>query len=722
MTKTKKIFLISTAVLLLIGAAFLVVGIITAPNLNKESAIVEEKPNEPIPFPETLAMALSQTSSSTTEDGRSKFTLQATITPSDAYDQYVTWSVAWGADASRASEPATNYVKVTPESEGSLIATIECVKPFYGDTIIVTVTTRDGGYTANCECTYKVLPTDMRAELSEFDYYPEYDIYVLGVGEHTVDLSYVMADGSMYDISKNGIAWSFTIDSPFSDDLFCVAYDSKDKIGDSYQASASITDFDLFDIEILSHDQAVITINNLLEDAYFIDDDGRYVFISPEDMVENYSELIFTCTIRDSIYNELIYTFDFCVMPKPSIDYSQFNGKYAELYYKEEYIVPIIFEDAVGRKFNFYEESRSLHAPTFEGNSIPVIGGTYCDEVELSLIENDLFETEIFEEDGNSYIRIKPLISLSDIEIYEPNYKENVKVDLESLYQAANSQNTSPLTLTFCDASQNEIYFRFDILGDKVANITLNTNKITFVGTGTESSASSNAEVFNTHDIEWGTTYGEGDYTVRATETMTNEGADFYNIPAYEFDYDFGMFESNDASGTLPYANNSILFRLNNLSSGKTKLNFTMLFNMRNDYSYNHIPSVSSLFVKSPTTTSEMVTLAQMKEELITYIGEDFVVDIEGRMWLEVNFEITFDWDNKVCTLDIYDTNGVNVTDILESYGKDFSEYFGIIENDYIDIKYQITKGATYPIEGEEENKTAIRFAVIDLSYSVIEE
>ena len=70
-------------------------------------------------------------------------TLTATITPSNAADKTVDWAVAWvNASSSWANgKTVTDYVTVTPTSDGALTATVECLQAF-GEQIKVTVTSR----------------------------------------------------------------------------------------------------------------------------------------------------------------------------------------------------------------------------------------------------------------------------------------------------------------------------------------------------------------------------------------------------------------------------------------------------------------------------------------------------------------------------------------------------------------------------------------------------
>jgi len=85
-------------------------------------------------------------------------TLTATVLPATASNKSVDWSVEW-ADSGK-TETVTDYVTVTPASNGSTTATVTCKKAFSGN-IIVTVTTRESGYTAECIVSFVGKPTDI---------------------------------------------------------------------------------------------------------------------------------------------------------------------------------------------------------------------------------------------------------------------------------------------------------------------------------------------------------------------------------------------------------------------------------------------------------------------------------------------------------------------------------------------------------------------------------
>lgn len=83
-------------------------------------------------------------------------TVQATIEPADADNKAVDWAVSFVNPASEwaSGKTVTDYVTVTPESDGSLTATVKCLKAF-GEQIKITVTSRDNSdATASCTADY----------------------------------------------------------------------------------------------------------------------------------------------------------------------------------------------------------------------------------------------------------------------------------------------------------------------------------------------------------------------------------------------------------------------------------------------------------------------------------------------------------------------------------------------------------------------------------------
>lgn len=132
-------------------------------------------------------------------------TLTATVLPATATNKTVDWSVAW---ADGQSGTVTDYVTVTPSSNGSTTASVKCYKAFTGN-IVVTVTTRESGYQADCIVSFVGVPTNIN-----IDGTATYsgDAYRLGIGQtYTFNASLsnpfnsIGTDYQNLEVSINGV-------------------------------------------------------------------------------------------------------------------------------------------------------------------------------------------------------------------------------------------------------------------------------------------------------------------------------------------------------------------------------------------------------------------------------------------------------------------------------------------------------------------------------------
>lgn len=104
-------------------------------------------------------------------------TVQATIKPDNATNKNVSWSVAFVDPASSwaTGKTVTDYILVTPQAEGSNIATVECLQPF-GEQIKITVTSQANA-NAKAECTLdfakRILTAPLQVSSHENDDYYE---------------------------------------------------------------------------------------------------------------------------------------------------------------------------------------------------------------------------------------------------------------------------------------------------------------------------------------------------------------------------------------------------------------------------------------------------------------------------------------------------------------------------------------------------------------------
>ena len=117
--------------------------------------------------------------------------IEAYVTPENATNREVDFSVAWGEGAQRSAEPVTDYVTVTPESDGSRVATVACIKGFGDDIILITVTTRDGGFQATCTVTFEGAPSSLKFMYNDTEYSSSSEITVQANAEYSIGLELV---------------------------------------------------------------------------------------------------------------------------------------------------------------------------------------------------------------------------------------------------------------------------------------------------------------------------------------------------------------------------------------------------------------------------------------------------------------------------------------------------------------------------------------------------
>ncbi len=111
-------------------------------------------------------------------------TLTATVLPATAENKAVDWACEW-ADSS-VTLNVSDYVTVTPETDGSTTATVTCYRPFTGN-IAITATTRENGYSATCVVSFIGMPTDVSLSGSLSQTSGEYK---MGIGQtYTFDVS-----------------------------------------------------------------------------------------------------------------------------------------------------------------------------------------------------------------------------------------------------------------------------------------------------------------------------------------------------------------------------------------------------------------------------------------------------------------------------------------------------------------------------------------------------
>ncbi len=134
-------------------------------------------------------------------DTAMKVTLRATITPENATNKAVDWSVSFvNASSSWASgKTVTDYVTITPTEDGSLIAEVEC-KEAFGEQIKITVVSRDNPEAvAECTVDYKQKFSGYKAQSGFYNATPpesKHLNFLVKVTNSPVNSFYIYAVGS----------------------------------------------------------------------------------------------------------------------------------------------------------------------------------------------------------------------------------------------------------------------------------------------------------------------------------------------------------------------------------------------------------------------------------------------------------------------------------------------------------------------------------------------
>ena len=133
------------------------------------------------------------------------YTLTATITPDNATNKAVDWTVSFvnPASAWASGKSVTDYVTVTPTSDGALTANVECLKAF-GEQIKVSVTSRENAK-ATASCT-----VDYARRIVDTAYWSQdRNTYVKNFGETEVLVDLIVPSFQEFETAmSNGTLWA----------------------------------------------------------------------------------------------------------------------------------------------------------------------------------------------------------------------------------------------------------------------------------------------------------------------------------------------------------------------------------------------------------------------------------------------------------------------------------------------------------------------------------
>ena len=131
--------------------------------INAESQLDYQQKSGPI----LLAMGAPRYAAATASDTASvSYDVTATITPSTVENKKVDWEIEWSDDAALKDKPISDYLVVTPTSDGALTATLKCIKPFRGSSAILSATSRDSGVRGTANVTFSGKPATMTVNTS----------------------------------------------------------------------------------------------------------------------------------------------------------------------------------------------------------------------------------------------------------------------------------------------------------------------------------------------------------------------------------------------------------------------------------------------------------------------------------------------------------------------------------------------------------------------------
>ena len=188
--------LFATVTSLLLAASVITTGVCFATNtwqVTPKDDVVQEQPGDETPAEDEGGLVVNQpvnngislmsakiAAADFEEYGISPLAesaqqVTASVQPSDALNKEVDWSIAWANSSSSwaSGKTVTDYVTVTPTSDGALTANVSCLQAF-GEQIVVTATSRDNtSAKGSCTVDYrqKYLGTNTSISFQDSTYY-----------------------------------------------------------------------------------------------------------------------------------------------------------------------------------------------------------------------------------------------------------------------------------------------------------------------------------------------------------------------------------------------------------------------------------------------------------------------------------------------------------------------------------------------------------------------
>lgn len=229
LTKSKVWQIIGVAVLCAVCVLTAVLGIVFGMNHSSEdlnvSKDMSEKPDDSVVIEATgeQGISLLMGTASTAADGSTTRTLTAIIEPDDANNKNVDWNIAFAQSTGWASgKNISDYLTITPSSDGALRATLTCKKSFGTQAIVTCSSREDASIKATAQIDYrkKVIGSTLNMksgskpiskldfcnsnELITFEFVPQYSEYTID-DSFSQDIQFKVAS-SFYEATDSALA------------------------------------------------------------------------------------------------------------------------------------------------------------------------------------------------------------------------------------------------------------------------------------------------------------------------------------------------------------------------------------------------------------------------------------------------------------------------------------------------------------------------------------
>lgn len=291
-----------------------------------------------------VRLMMAQAAAEVSPLAETSYTIKATIEPASAR-QNANWSVAWanGSSAWATGKTVTDYVTITPTEEGSLTATLACVKPFSEQVILTVSAMGNADKTATCTVDYQQRFTVNSLKLGgselsttscgfkaqvdkthrmEIDYsYSEGTIPYLGTGEDSYNeficagiaftdefmAAYNKANGSGEDLTKRmkrvnvSSEHELTRDVEFTDGAYgntvfymlLDGYLTDEVIAAMRTAIAEVGEENVFKVGIFKTTNAISSVYVECDTWYKLGLDLNTVYMATENITVNESGVVF---------------------------------------------------------------------------------------------------------------------------------------------------------------------------------------------------------------------------------------------------------------------------------------------------------------------------------------------------------------------------------------------------------------------------------------------